>query len=379
MTHVDPEPEARPWLRRGLGLAVWTLLGLCEFGQICASRVAGHRPVDWPHALALGLGLWYAWAVVWLLACRLIRALPLEPHNWRRRLAVYLAAGPVLALAKLVLDYPTIKAFYCPDPASLRFPVYYRMGLSGYFFPYLLTSWAMLGVGQALNACRKAWERGLLAARLEARLARAQLQALRMQLGPHFLCNTLNTISALIHTDADLADRMVARLGDLLRLTLEQFRVEETPLRREMRLLDAYLEIERARFGERLHVEVDVEPGAQAVMLPCLLLQPLVENALRHGVGRKVGAGRVVVRARRDGPRLHLEVEDDGPGLPGSLTEGVGLGTTRDRLRRLYGDEHALMLRPGAAGGVCVTVELPWRRAGERPAEAARPAEEARR
>jgi LytS/YehU family sensor histidine kinase len=192
-----------------------------------------------------------------------------------------------------------------------------------------------------------------------------------MQLGPHFLCNTLNTISALIHTDADLADRMVARLGELLRLTLEQFRVEEATLRRELRLLEAYLEIERARFGDRLRVELDVEPGAQAALLPCLLLQPLVENALRHGVGRKPGAGRVVVRARRDGPRLLLQVEDDGPGLPGSLTEGVGLSNTRDRLRRQYGGDAALLLRPGALGGVCASVELPWRRGGTRPAGAA--------
>jgi LytS/YehU family sensor histidine kinase len=313
--------------------------------------------------------LWYAWAVVWLLASALVRRLPLEPRNWPWRLAMHLGAGVVLVLFKFVLDYPIIKTFYCSEPHRLTFLVFYRMALTGHFYPYVLISWSMFGVAHALASHGKSWERGVLASRLQARLAQAQLQVLKMQLHPHFLCNTLNTISALIHVDVELADRMVARLGNLLRFTLEQVGVEEAPLRWEMRFLEAYLEIERARYGERLRVVWDVEPGVQGALVPSLLLQPLVENALRHGVGRKPGPGRIIVRARRTGRRLCLQVEDDGPGLPLDLEEGIGLANTRARLRQLYDDDHLFEIQGAPAGGARVTVELPLRRAGERPVE----------
>jgi sensor histidine kinase YesM len=220
----------------------------------------------------------------------------------------------------------------------------------------------MLGVAHALNYHRLSRERALRTSQLEARLAQAQLQLLKMQLHPHFLFNTLNSISALIHHDVELADRMVARLGDLLRLALQHFGAEEVPLRQELEFVLSYLEIEQARLGPRLRFQLDVEEGAAEALVPTFLLQPLVENAIRHGVAARPLGGRVEVRARREASRLSLEVRDTGPGpAPGEPAEGVGLSNTRARLGRLYGEEYQFELAGGPGGGAVVRVVIPFR------------------
>jgi LytS/YehU family sensor histidine kinase len=300
--------------------------------------------------------------VLWVFVYLLVRRVPLGRRNWPGRLLLHLAAGGVFALAKPLLDYPVIRYFYCPHPEALTFPTFYLMSLSGHYFNFVLICWAMMGVGHAWNSYVTSWEQGLRSAQLEAALARARMQVLKMQLQPHFLFNTLNSISALVTQDPPAAERMVARLGDLLRLALKEADVQEATLDRELRFLQLYLEIEQVRFGPRLRVELDVAPEVLDACVPHLLLQPLVENALRHGAGRKAGPARVVIRGRRADARLRLEVEDDGGGLPDWFREGVGLGNTRDRLRRMYGDGQALRLEGGPAGGVRVTVDLPFRR-----------------
>jgi two-component sensor histidine kinase len=368
----------RRWARWLLGFLVWTLLGLFESLQTYFSSYADGGHVTAPQALALGLLLWYGWAVLWLFIYLLVRRLPLERGNWGRRLLLHLAAGVVFALAKPLLDYPVIRFFYCPQPERLTLALFYQIALSEHFFNFVLICWAMMGVGHAWHSYVASWEQGLRASELEAALARTQLQVLIAQLQPHFLFNTLNGISALISQDPPAAERMVARLGDLLRLTLEESGAQEATLERELRIVRAYLEIEQVRFGARLRVETDVAADVRDARVPHLLLQPLVENALRHGVGRKAGPARVVIRARREGAGLRLVVEDDGVGLPASFREGVGLSNTRARLRRLYGDGHGLRLTGGPTGGVRVTVDLPLRREEETPAPAPNGAHPAR-
>jgi signal transduction histidine kinase len=364
MRRGDPEPPRRRWARWGAALAIWTVLGLADAVTSHFSYAARGSPISWGQAIGMGLCFWYAWVIPWWILDRLVRRLPLSPGNWRRPLALQLAVVVALTLAKPVLDYPAVKFFYCPAPEKLSFAAFYHMALVSYFYLYAVICCALLGAAHAVNTYGKYWERALHASRLEAGLARAQLQMLKAQLQPHFLFNTLNTISALIHTDVELADRTVARLGDLLRLSLDHLGDDDSSLRRELGFLQAYLEIEQVRFGPRLRVEIDVEPGVQGAVVPCLLLLPLVENAIRHGIGRKAGPGRVVVRARRAGRRLRLQVEDDGPGLPRYFREGIGLRNTRARLQQLHGDDHVVALRGGANGGVCVTVELPLRLGG---------------
>lgn len=206
---------------------------------------------------------------------------------------------------------------------------------------------------------------------LQARLAQAQLQALRLQLNPHFLFNTLNTITALVHTSPVEAERMVTGLSELLRISLGSVGDQEVLLSRELEVLGYYVDIQRVRFHDRLTVQYDVSPGAERAYVPNLLLQPLVENAIKHGIAPRATAGCISIVARRSngGGRLTLEVRDNGIGAPPGavLSEGVGFRNTRERLRSLYGDDHRFEAGPQPSGGFRVLVDLPFNLA---PAEA---------
>ena len=197
---------------------------------------------------------------------------------------------------------------------------------------------------------------------LEAQLAQARLQALKAQLHPHFLFNTLNAISALMHRDVDSADRMIALLSDLLRISLDRDERHQVSLKDELAFLERYLAIERIRFRDRLTVEIDVEPGCGSVLVPRLILQPLVENSIIHGVALHSTAGLISIKARRKGNRLSVSVADDGPGLIDDKPsrEGVGLSNTRARLAELYGSDHRFALTRAAEGGLEVTLEMPF-------------------
>jgi two-component system LytT family sensor kinase len=249
-------------------------------------------------------------------------------------------------------------------------PVTYaeRVGLTLVAYGFFLFSvyCAIVAVQHAALYYRAFRTRALEAARLEARLAHAQLDVLRMQLQPHFLFNTLNTVASLMTRDLPAAHATLVRLGELLRRSLEDGAGHEGPLRDELEFLDQYLEIQRARFRDRLRVEVDVEPAALDVDVPRLILQPLVENAIRHGVQEREGPGCIRVRGRRENGRLRLEVVDDGPGLGsgepgGGGNGGIGLANTRARLAQLYGDEHVFRVENGENGGVRVRLEIPAR------------------
>jgi anti-sigma regulatory factor (Ser/Thr protein kinase) len=351
-----------------LTFVVWTVLGLCQAAQYYFFPDPEDGPLSWKRALGLGFGLWYTWALLWLLAFPLARRFPLGTHHWRGPLALHLVTSIYFAAIKIVVDYPIIKLLYCPTPERLTFPVFMQMAFAGPFLRYILYYWAMIGVAHALDFYGKYREGELHAAKLETGLARAQLQLLKTQLHPHFLFNTLNAISALVHTDVEAADRMLARLGDLLRLALEDFGVQEAPLAREMEVVRSYLEIEQARLGTRLSIGLDVGADTLDAWVPTFLLQPLVENSIRHGIAPRAGHGRVEVRAWRDREVLRLEVRDDGPGFPAHPAPGgVGLANTRARLFHLYGDAQQLQTGNDPRGGCVVHVALPFREQVEFP------------
>jgi LytS/YehU family sensor histidine kinase len=205
---------------------------------------------------------------------------------------------------------------------------------------------------------RKFKDRELRATQLEARLAEAQLQVLRMQLQPHFLFNTLHAISALVHQDAEAADRMISRLAEFLRLTLDSVGVQEIELKGELESLDKYLEIEQVRFSDRLTVVRSIEPHTLDMLVPNLILQPLVENAVRHSIAPRSAGGRIEIRARREGNNLVIDVTDDGGGAV-PLCEGVGLTNTRARLRQLYGEAQMVEIRAEQGTDFRVTLSLP--------------------
>jgi signal transduction histidine kinase len=350
-----------------LVFAVCTLLGLINTGQSYLHALLASRPFSWWRAALVGLSDWYMWAALTPLVLWLARRYPLRAGRWGRPLLLHAAVSVALSLLVITLGVPVVLTLHwAPEEPLTPWGVWQR-----YFYIefhlYVLLYWALLCVGHALAYYRDARERRLEAARLEGRLARAELDALKMQLDPHFLFNTLNAISALMHQDVELADRMMGLLGELLRRTLGAAGAQEVPLAQELDFVGRYLEIQKARFGARLAVALDIEPGTLGARVPALILQPLVENAIRHGIAPQPAGGRVEVRSRRREGALHLEVRDDGPGLSpeaaGQFREGVGLANTRARLRHLYGPDHRLELNDGG-GGVVVTLAIPFR-AGE--------------
>jgi signal transduction histidine kinase len=350
------------WVFCALFVAIWTLLGLFEASHTCIVKAYRGEAVDLPRSLALNLALWYAWAPLALLAIAFASGFPIRLNNWWHRLPLALAVAVLLALVKIVPDYPIIRGLYCPTPELLTFPIFYRMGFASHFTQYFFFAVGMLGVIYAWNYFRDAQQSEVDSWQLEARLAQARLQVLRMQLHPHFLFNTLNTVSHLIQSDPDEAERVLARLGDLLRLMLDTAGEQEVPLRQEIEFLRGYLEIERARFGPGLDVRLDIEPGLLEAAVPPLILQPLVENAVLYGTARLGRTGRVEIRARRAGEKLRLEVWDDGPGL-GTLPsagsgKGIGLANTRARLAQLYNGRSHFEIR-NAPVGVLAVMEFP--------------------
>jgi LytS/YehU family sensor histidine kinase len=230
----------------------------------------------------------------------------------------------------------------------------------------MMTYWAIAGLSHALLYYRESRERALRAAQLETKLIEAQMRTLQQQLQPHFLFNTLHAISALMHRDVDAADRTLIRLSDLLRMTLENLGEQQVTLKTELDFLTKYLEIEQTRFADRLTVQFDVQPEALDVLVPTLLVQPLVENAIKHGIARKKGPGHINVTAHAAHDKLCIEVRDDGVGLSdtalNALQKGIGVSTTRARLQHQYGADYRFEFHR-LAQGLAVLVAVPWRTA----------------
>ena len=226
----------------------------------------------------------------------------------------------------------------------------------------MLVYWVVVAVTCAFDYYRKYREREVRAIELEKLLAQAKLQALRMQLNPHFLFNSLHSISALMHKNVDAADRMISRLGELLRAALDNTETQEVSLGQELQFLRGYLELEQIRFGSRLEVEIRAGPEALEARVPNLILQPLVENAIRHGIEPHARPGRIRLLARRQADELTLEVHDNGGGLGSQApADGVGLSNTRARLRSLYGEAHVFELCNPPEGGLLVRLTIPFR------------------
>ena len=342
----------RRWQRWGLIWGAWTLLGLATATRIKLSYGYAGNPMAWRNALAIAYCDWYVWAALFPLMLWLTRRLVLEPENWLRRLALLLPLSVLLALLKMITEF-SLRRLIAPNYAR-RFAIF---EISNATFTY----WAIVGLIYAFDYYRKYREHQLKASQLATQLAQAQLQALKMQLQPHFLFNTLHAISALMHRDVEAADRMLARLSDLLRLSLENAGAQEVTLRQELEFLERYLEIEQTRFGDRLQVRLEIAPETLDARVPNLILQPLVENAIRHGIAVRAAAGLIEVRATQLNGELQLQVCDDGPGLPAQLKEGVGLANTRARLQQMYGTAQRFELRNGSADGLTVSLTLPFR------------------
>lgn len=369
--------EVRPSrARRALAIAgLWALFGGFFTLQSYSYRRAAGQSAGLLQIAALDLFFVLLWAlltpfVLWLSNCfrRNIRS------AWRRTAAL-VGCGIALAVAQRFLFDLVVMSIRATEAQPFRWAVLGRSILASFDYGVFLFGIVVL-IDHAVDSQAKARAQALRASRLEAALSSARLESLERQLQPHFLFNTLNAIAALVPSDPPRAQALVGKLGDLLRATLAEPEGHEVSLRREIEWLEQYLAIESARVGERLRVTVEVDPAALPARVPRLLFQPLVENALKHGVAARPGPARVSVEARRRDQWLELSVRDEPEGAaavgePGPLGGngraegfGIGLANTRSRLAALYGDEQELRLEALPRGGSELRVRLPYRLEG---------------
>jgi LytS/YehU family sensor histidine kinase len=319
------------------------------------------KPATWGEEFAEALADFYAWALLSPIILYLAARFPLKLHRWRRSLLVHIPASLLISLAQVVVhtiaDQSLIHGHYSPDAMVSGFQALFART----FHFGLLVYWMIIGISHVIEYYK---DRELAAAQMETQLAQAQLHALKMQLHPHFLFNTLHAISALMQEDVKAADEMIARLSELLRISMTTTNAQEVALKTEIEFLDKYLEVERIRFKDRLTVRMDIDPQALDALVPNLLLQPLVENSIRHGIAKRRGEGMVLIRAARQNGALQLQIIDNGVGLQmdqgAVIKEGVGLSNTRARLDQLYGVQHRFELTQAAEGGLVVTIVIPF-------------------
>lgn len=289
---------------------------------------------------------WILWAAMAPVVFVITKKFPLQRDSWIRNAFIHIGACVVLTIAHRLVYLAICRMLYVD--AYRNIPTLSDLYRSDLFFNLPAGFMSYVTFVLVSNVIE-----------FYSRSAKSELQALKTQLQPHFLFNTLNSISALQMTDAEAANRMTARLGEFLRFTLDSSGANEVPLRREVEFLKSYLEIERIRFQERLTVRFDIDPGTLDCAVPSLILQPIVENAIRHGIASQLVSGQIEISAARQNGTLRLQVRNDGRGLAPGGEERVGIRNTKARLRRLYGDRSQFDMVNAPAGGVLVIIEIP--------------------
>jgi two-component system, LytTR family, sensor kinase len=348
-------------------LALWTAVGALFAAQATISYTyAGNRTVPAWRILLFSLADWYVWAALAPAIFWLARRFSFTRRRWLSA-AVHVPASVVFVVARM-----GIRLLIGTLIPSLRVN---PQGMTATLGLHIFAYWAILAVAVAFAYQRMYREEQLSASALKAQLARAELGLLKMQLHPHFLFNTLNAISEQVHTDPGAAERMITQLSELLRHTIRSGSAHEVSLREEVELLERYLSIQRVRFGSRLRVEMTVEPAVMDALVPNLVLQPLVENAIQHGLAPRASGGQIEISGRREAgdsrERLVLEVSDDGIGVEAArqrrkaagveARDGVGIANTVARLEQLYSGDYTFTLRSRTGGGTVATLRVPLR------------------
>ncbi len=368
----------RPWIIWALSFFVWTFVALAY--AITVYEL--YRSTGTPMSFLSVLGMQSSQVLTYIPLTPFVFALanryPVQRSDWGRNSLVLLAGGLVFTAAQVALRGMTPYAFWDPqlrhwvsavwDAQAHAFRIQWfmfsRMFLSSVVDDVVTTYLPIVLIAHVASYYQRFRERELRSSQLQAQLEKARLQSLKSQLQPHFLFNTLNSISALMLTNVEAADRMITRLGDLLRISLETAGTQMTTLSRELEFVSCYIEIEKVRFEERLKVSIDVAPETLDASVPHLLLQPLVDNAIKHGISRLVSGGEIRISATHDDADLHLEVRDNGPGFKEpshSPSSGVGLRITRERLETIYGQDQSVELFSLPGGGVAARVCIPLR------------------
>ncbi len=360
------------WIVWVASFAVWTFIALMSAFSMYRFDLLFWKPTSFWEQLQIPLVNDLIFAAFTPIVLHIGLRYPIERSNWKWRSLAYCGGAFVFTSAHALvrmLVYPVVD-----NMTKKTFPIgwslFGRLFLYGLpdlcFYVYL----PVVVIAHAIWYYREYRDREVRAAQLETRLAQAQLKALKSQLQPHFLFNTLHSISTLMLTNVSAADTMLVRLSDLLRMSLDNNTVQETTLNREMQFVNGYLEIEKMRFGERLRVTCQVDTETLDARVPHLLLQPLVENAIRHGISRRTEGGEIQITATRRDDDLYLEVSDTGPGFSPNpewnAKHGLGLNATRERLRVFYGDRQRLDIHSTPDRGTTVRVQIPFN-SGEIP------------
>jgi two-component system LytT family sensor kinase len=349
-------------------LGGWTLFALFFISEDTGRILYQGHSVEWHGYLVVWLTTAYAWAFLTPFVWWLARRIPIERVNWWRAGLIHLFLSVCFALVEEVLFAAITPIFGLPW-FPRNFAATFRAVVPIDFHLNVIIYWLIVGVQHSMGYYRRFLERERLTAQLELRatqlesqLTQAKLSALKMQLHPHFLFNTLNAIVVLVRQHrVDEADQMLTNLSELLRQTLAGWETQEVPLRREVELINLYLDIQRVRFQDRLTVETSLSPKTLDALVPSLLLQPLVENAVRHGVSKTSAPVRIELKSCLRNSSLELQVCDNGPGVSGETSgSGVGLSNTRARLEQLYGERQSLRLDDLAGGGTVATVLIPY-------------------
>jgi len=365
--------KKQSWRKWIMLFACWTLLSLAYFSHLYIYSSAKGETIPWTVGLAESFLDWYVWAALFPLILHLARRFLIGRRKWRYGLLIHFPASLFFSFVQIVIytivDQLFIRARFTLHEISQVFSFL----LAARFHFGVLTYWVIVGLIHAVEYYK---DQEVVASQLETRLALAQLDSLRMQLHPHFLFNTLNSISGLIHQDARAADRMIALLSDLLRMSLAANEKQEVTLKQELGFLEKYLELEQIRFKDRLTVRKVIAPETLNACVPNLILQPLVENSIRHGISRRLGAGLIEIRGERRNEMLYLQVCDDGPGIRADghapPREGIGLANTRARLNQLYGLQHCFEFRSAPLGGLQVSLTIPFHTESHWTAEVSR-------
>jgi two-component system LytT family sensor kinase len=360
-----PAPMQNRWIRYAVVVAGWFLIGLVLSLEVYLNNRAGMHgsTVDFLEVAIPQFGRALMWALLVPLVLQMREKMPLSRGRWAAGVTFHLGMSFVL-MATFYLGRMLAYMLYGGELTS----DFWSAALGSFYGRNIIDMayyWAVLAFGYSMEISERYRSQELKAAQLEARLIETELKALREQLRPHFLFNTMNTIAVLVREGKnDDAVNLIARLSSLLRFSLDNNRVQEVTVRQEMDFLERYIEIQKARFSDRLAVGIEIEPAAMEARIPNLLLQPLVENAILHGVVPKSGPGRVDVTGRVEDGNLHLEVRDDGPGLGDGMKrakEGIGLTNTRERIKKIYGAAGHLSLVSEPGRGVTVQIVLPCR------------------
>jgi len=353
---------SRRLVRYGLIWGVWTIIALFFTTQIFVMGISEKQPIRYGRQFLIQTSACYFWALATPLVLWLSRRYCIQRHNWLRRSAFHFVAS--IVVASVLLAVHNICVLIAVGSTSYITPFHVFSVVYFNLDHWMLFYWVILLISHAFSYYNSYRKGELKASQLRTQLVQSQLEALKMQVHPHFLFNTLHSISALLSKDTEGARKMITRLGDFLRLTLENSGSMEVTLQQELEFLNGYLEIERIRFQDRLTTDIHVDPEVLDVRVPNLILQPIVENAMRHAIGNST-SGRVEVTAAARNGCVRIEVKDNGPGIDAEkLLEsrrgnGVGLANTQARLAGLYGTAARFEMRNIPTGGLIVALEIP--------------------